>query len=265
MYWKNAAAQSLPFTLNPRLLYRGTGASIANEMQMMVLQFGLTRVFQRLLGHSSEEEYTPIELLGTSTMGGLTAALATSPIELIMIQQQLHGRSLPSTAFSIVAGFGAGSRGLYRGLGATMMRDGIYVGGLLGITPVMQSYLMNTHNLGSRQASFGASILGGIICSALSHPADILKTCLQGDLHQVKFKTSMQTLRTLWREGGARRFFKGGFARTLNITATIYIANESVLRLPPILFGTSSESNGGTSGGCNKTTTATGPALSSYF
>ncbi len=40
LYWKNAAAQRLPFTLDPRLLYRGTGASIANEMQMMVMQFG---------------------------------------------------------------------------------------------------------------------------------------------------------------------------------------------------------------------------------
>ena len=35
LYWKNAKALSLPFTLNPKLIYRGTAASIFNEMQMM--------------------------------------------------------------------------------------------------------------------------------------------------------------------------------------------------------------------------------------
>ncbi len=28
LYWKNAKAQGLPFTLNPRILYRGTSASV---------------------------------------------------------------------------------------------------------------------------------------------------------------------------------------------------------------------------------------------
>ena len=35
LYWKNARAQGLPFTLNPRIMYRGTFTSILNEMQMM--------------------------------------------------------------------------------------------------------------------------------------------------------------------------------------------------------------------------------------
>jgi len=35
LYWKNARAMKLPFTINPRIIYRGTAASIFNEMQMM--------------------------------------------------------------------------------------------------------------------------------------------------------------------------------------------------------------------------------------
>ena len=35
LYWKNARAQGLPFTMNPRVVYRGTFTSILNEMQMM--------------------------------------------------------------------------------------------------------------------------------------------------------------------------------------------------------------------------------------
>ena len=48
LYWKNARAQGLPFTLNPKIIYRGTAASVLNEMQMMGMQFGCTGALQRL-------------------------------------------------------------------------------------------------------------------------------------------------------------------------------------------------------------------------
>jgi len=48
LYWKNARAQGLPFTISPSLVYRGTSTSIVNEMQMMGVQFGLTGALQRL-------------------------------------------------------------------------------------------------------------------------------------------------------------------------------------------------------------------------
>ena len=47
LYWKNARAQGLPFTLDPKIIYRGTAASIVNEMQMMGMQFGCTGALQR--------------------------------------------------------------------------------------------------------------------------------------------------------------------------------------------------------------------------
>ena len=48
LYWKNARAQGLPFTLNPRIIYRGTAASVLNEMQMMGMQFGCTGALHRI-------------------------------------------------------------------------------------------------------------------------------------------------------------------------------------------------------------------------
>ena len=44
LYWKNAAQQKMPFTLNPALLYRGLGASITNMavltgMQVYILHY----------------------------------------------------------------------------------------------------------------------------------------------------------------------------------------------------------------------------------
>ena len=41
-----------------------------------------------------------------------------------------------------------GGAAILRGLIPCAIRDGIYVGGLLGITPVLQDYLMDTHGFG---------------------------------------------------------------------------------------------------------------------
>jgi hypothetical protein len=218
----------MPFTLNLRLLYRGTGASVLNEMQMMAIQFGLTRMFQRLYGHAPGQDSSAQQLMGASLCGGMVAALVASPIELIMIQQQRQGGSLLGTV-TRVARLGVGSSGVMRGVAATMARDGIYVSGLLGITPVVQKYCTD-RGMSTPKASFVGSIVGGTLCSLVSHPADIVKTCMQGDLQQQRFSTATSTLALLWREGGARRIYSGAAARCLNITMTIYVANESVIR-----------------------------------
>ena len=38
-------------------------------------------------------------------------------------------------------------------------------------------------------------------------------------------------------EGGVSRLFDGCFWRTVNICGTVWIANECLHRLPPIMFG----------------------------
>mmetsp|Transcript_74946 Transcript_74946/g.199827 ORF Transcript_74946/g.199827 Transcript_74946/m.199827 type:complete len:95 (-) Transcript_74946:726-1010(-) len=49
IYWKNAAQQGLPFTMNPSILYRGLGAALCNEMGQMAVQFGTTSWVQKLV------------------------------------------------------------------------------------------------------------------------------------------------------------------------------------------------------------------------
>ena len=47
-YWKNAAQQGLGFTLNPRLLYRGTTVSAINDGTLTAFQFAASGWFQKL-------------------------------------------------------------------------------------------------------------------------------------------------------------------------------------------------------------------------
>ena len=224
LYWKNAKAQKLPFTMNPRVIYRGTAASLYNEMQMMGLQFGLTGLFQRFnLG-----EY------GAAMFGGATAAIFASPVELVMIQQQKFGGNILQTSSRIVSEFGA--MGMFRGLMPAMIRDALYVSGFLGITPLTQNYLMERHKMSAVESGFWASMLGGVAAAVPSHPLDLVKTCMQGDMKQSTYTSMTKSFRGLLNEGGVRRLFSGCFWRSFNIIATVYIANECRVRFPPLLF-----------------------------
>jgi len=225
-YWKNAAVQHLPFTLNPKLLYRGTACSIMNECQAMGIQFGGTSWFQKIIGTSPLKVTRQQEEFAASSLGGLTAATIASPVELIMIQQQKFGLNLSTTSFKIISQYGVLRNGIMRGLYATAWRDSIYCYGMLGVTPVLQDYLIEKHNLSMTSASLYASVLGGVVAALPSQPFDVIKTCMQGDLPQNKYRSFRETFKQLYIEGGCRRLFHGCFWRTVNIVATVYIANE---------------------------------------
>lgn len=160
LYWKNARAMKLPFTLDPRVIYRGTGASIFNEMQMMGLQFGITGFFNKIFANDSGSMSVSNTFI-SAILGGVITATFSCPVELVMIQQQKHSGSLIGTPIRIAKQFGVGSGGLFRGLTLTMTRDGIYVAGMLGMTPLMQQYLMDKQNMSINRASFVASVVGG--------------------------------------------------------------------------------------------------------
>lgn len=226
LYWKNARAQNLPFTLNPVVLYRGTAASIFNECQMMGLQFGVTGYFRKALHSTDIKILKKYEDVVSTAFGGIFPAFLVSPVELIMIQQQRFGGSFISNSLRVMNNHGFSSSGVMRGVLSTTLRDSIYVTGMLGVTPLYYEILKKKYGFNSISAGFYSSLLGGIFAAIPSHPFDVIKTCMQGDLKKEKYKGFIRTSMVLWREGGLNRVFSGCMWRTINITATVYVANE---------------------------------------
>lgn len=168
---------------------------------------------------------TPWEDMSSALLGGGIGALYTSPVELMMIQQQVRNKPLIDTAKETVTRFGLTS-GVYRGFVAAVARDSIYVGGMLGVTPIIQNVLMEEHEMGISSSGFVASMVGGIAAAVLTCPADVVNTCMKGDLAGTTYGTLTQTLKTLWADGGLKRYFSGVHWRCANITGTILIVNE---------------------------------------
>ncbi|CAM9292008.1 unnamed protein product [Ectocarpus fasciculatus] len=232
LYWKNARALKLPFTLNPRIIYRGTAASMFNEIQMMAVQYGTTGFFHKIFHGENPEKMSNAHHFFSATLGGVISACFTSPVELVMIQQQQFGGTLVGTPIKVIKTHGILHNGIFRGLGPAMMRDSIYVTGLLGFTPFFQDMFEKDFGMGVGNAGMCASMLGGLVAAVPSHPFDIIKTCMQGDMNKETYKGIISTAKKLWGEGGVRRMFNGCMWRTINITATVYIANECRIRFP---------------------------------
>jgi hypothetical protein len=81
----------------------------------------------------------------------------------------------------------------------------------------------------------GASLAGGVIVGVATCPFDAMSTVMKGDIERVKFGGFIDTAKKQ-AAGGIPKLFGGVFWRTVNITGTIYLANEARVRLGPIMF-----------------------------
>lgn len=239
LYWKNARAQSLPFILTPSIVYRGTTASIINESIAGGVQFLCTGWFRRILDKDSaisSRSMRQIADVGSAVLGGLSVSIISCPVELVMIQQQRYGGSFLSTQKRIISE--GGIFGAFRGLAATAGREAFYVAAMLGITPMVQEYLIEQQRMSLAMSGVLASTVGGVLAALPSNPFDVVKTCQQGDIAGKTYKGALHTIGVLLKNSGSHgisRLFYGGMWRMINVIGTVYLTNECRVRLSPFV------------------------------
>lgn len=225
IYWKNAAQQGLKFTWDPRVVYRGLGAALVNECGQMGFQFGATGVFKKLLGSGTAND------LLAPVLGGAAIGPFAQICELTMIQQQRFGGTLAQTPIRIFREYGF--QGIMRGLSVTIIRDAIYVGALLGSTPVLQDVLekqgMNQYVAETVSGGISGAVAGVVTC-----PLDACNTVMKGDLGREIYGGPIETFQKRV-NGGIGMVFGGVFWRTFNIMGTIIIANAVRIRIQPYM------------------------------
>jgi len=233
-YWKNAKQQGLPFTIDPRITYRGFFSNCVNFVSCTVWQFTANGLVKKYMTGGSTRELTPSEQIGSALFAGGTSAVLCSPLELIMIQQQRKGGSLLGAAHGITkSGFSNWGRGFWM----TCAREGVYTGGYLGVTPVIRSALQEKFPQWNEDGCRAiGSIFGGLFACYLSHPCDTLKTCLQGDIEGKKFSSHVSAIKTLYKEGGIASFYRGSPWRLFRQIAGIFILDKIRTNLSPVLF-----------------------------
>ena len=193
--------------------------------------------------NDNERALSEKEILSASFGAGALSALFYGPVDLVTIQQQkLHSAPI-ATVRTLMKEYGTLS--LFRGLGATIVREGIYTAGYLGLSPVIAHHLMEKKQNPSESESllddeycypmfgnrpFLACIVGacmaGSLSAILTHPADTAKTCVQSDMTKQKWPNARIALLKMWTgevEGGTGRMWKGLGPRIMRLSGASYV------------------------------------------
>jgi len=222
IFLKHARMQGLPLTMDPRMLWRGTMASISNETGQAGLQFLTTGFFKRFARGNLGRPLSALEDAGAAAAGGAVSALYVSPVELVMIQQQRFGGSIQKTLWRLQRDFGL--YGFARGYLATGLRDSVYVIGMLSATPFLEKEVKQM-GFGAATGSVVGSLTAGVVAGTLSCPFDCIKACMKGDIERKTYGSFVGTGRSLYRAGGLGRLFHGGEWRCANLFGCFFIVS----------------------------------------
>lgn len=230
----------------PSSLYRGMAAPLASVTFQNAMVFQtyavLSRAFDRPVSAKDPPSYKGVALGGTGT--GALQSLLLSPVELIKIRLQLHnlGQMTESRTGPVMLAKNIwrkeGLRGLYRGLGVTVMRDGPSHGLYFWTYEYMREQLHPGCRKSGEESLNTMLIAGGLagVASWIScYPLDVVKTRIQAQTpSSLKYNGILDCFKKSINEEGYSVLWRGlgtAVARAFVVNGAIFAAYEVTLRL----------------------------------
>lgn len=218
--------QGQPFTLNPRILYRGTAVVLSTMVPSTMAQLTATayieRSYEKSVGGSTT--ISPEARMLTSFMGGATASPLSNMITLTITQQHKHSISafLP-TAKDFLKKHSA--RRLFTGLPSTMMADGLFILSFYGLAPTIKKHIRAAD---SENVLFdvGSGFLAGWFAAVATHPAVRVKTIQHtaADTNG-KVPSILAAVKNIVAQDGYVGFYKGLSPRLIGLPLTVAAAS----------------------------------------
>jgi len=231
VFWKTEMQQKrfdMYRAINPRFCYRGLPMAVVGIAPITCIQFGTnSAILNAFTSHRGGfSNVTDSDRLVAGVVAGMTSALVQSPCQLVEVNQQNHG----GTIFKMIRRIHAahGIPGFFRGLTMTMGREGIFCSSYIALNPLMQEKLKERGVNGS-QASVYSAVATGTFGALLSHPADTLKTRLQGGVLALPGGTEgprapREALQTIARSGPMiSQLYAGCAPRVFRLICCTYI------------------------------------------
>jgi Mitochondrial carrier protein len=222
-YAKNMVQQKQPIVLNPAVMYRGVGANALNMGSCTMIQFVVGGSLKNVVLAGEHRHLSLAEEMVCGIGAGAVSALVGSPLELIMIQQQRKG----GATFATIQNIGQLSPLTFtRGFTGAMIRESLWTCGYLSIPPVVRRTLMESYPdqfPNNNTARVPAALLGGLFACYLTHPADTIKTCMQGDIERKVYGSFTQTAAKIWSESSLPGFYRGATFRYGRMVCAVFI------------------------------------------
>lgn len=235
-------------------MYRGAAVNLTLVTPEKAIKLAANDFFRQLLMEDRMQRNLKMEMLA-GCGAGMCQVVVTCPMEMLKIQLQDAGRlaghpqgsaSAPPSSMSYTMGSASthkrpsatliawellrtqGLAGLYRGLGATLLRD-------IPFSVIYFPLFANLNNLGvserTGKASFAHSFVSGCAAGSVAAvavtPLDVLKTriqTLQKGLGEDSYSGTADCARKLWTREGPAALMKGAGCRALVIAPLFGIA-----------------------------------------
>ncbi|KAK9410120.1 mitochondrial glutamate carrier 1 [Crotalus adamanteus] len=237
-------------------MYRGAAVNLTLVTPEKAIKLAANDFFRYHLAKDGSKLTLPKEMLA-GCGAGTCQVIVTTPMEMLKIQLQDAGRiaaqkksMIGQAQLSPSAGTGAaesvvetrmtaiqitrdllrskGIAGLYKGLGATLVRD-------VPFSIVYFPLFANLNKLGQKspevKAPFYVSFLSGCAAGSTAavavNPCDVIKTRLQSlqrGVNEDTYSGIIDCTRKIWRNEGPLAFFKGAYCRALVIAPLFGIA-----------------------------------------
>ncbi|EDW63988.1 mitochondrial uncoupling protein 4 [Drosophila virilis] len=207
-------------------LYSGFSALVLRHSFVSGLKIGSYDYLRSKWSVRTDDKVTismPCTMLAGIVSGALST-IASNPLDLVKLQMQMESKrillGMPPRSTGIMQALQfiysqGGLRSLYRGLGPNIMRASLFsLGGIsfydLGKRNI-KKLLNSEENL---LVQFLAAMVAGFFCSALSCPADVVKSRIMNQPvddqgRPLRYKNSIDCLQQLVKEEGPMAIYKG--------------------------------------------------------
>uniref|UniRef100_A0A1I7TZJ0 Mitochondrial 2-oxodicarboxylate carrier n=1 Tax=Caenorhabditis tropicalis TaxID=1561998 RepID=A0A1I7TZJ0_9PELO len=207
--------------------YKGILPPILAETPKRATKFFTFEQYKIAFTHS--EIPMPLTMSMAGLFSGLTEAIVICPFEVVKVRLQAdrkssvkEQRSTAAMAREIYKTEGFGTSGLYRGLGATLGRHGVwnmvYFGLYHSCKEIIPDAKQNpTSNLLGR---IGLGFTAGSLASIFNIPFDVAKSRIQGpqpDPLSRKYSGTMQTIALVYKEEGFGALYKGLLPKVMRL------------------------------------------------
>ena len=213
-----------PFTLNPKMLYRGLVPNAFSMIPTTALQVGLDQWFQNYL-FKDTAALSQKQLTATAFFAGVGSSMICCPTEMIMLKQRYDRLSFLVATQRLIQQRGVSS--LYSGLVATALREGLFTSFFLVATPALKAKIKPYYS-----NDYGASLLAGFTsgvgATLMSQGVDTIKTRQQSASTTMGF---VQTAKQIYASQGMPGFFKGTIPRGVRVMSAITLmgfVNEKI-------------------------------------
>ncbi|CAG9760465.1 unnamed protein product [Ceutorhynchus assimilis] len=198
--------------------YKGIVPPILAETPKRAVKFFTFEQYKQFFLFGSPTP-TPVTFSLAGLGAGITEAILVNPFEVIKVTLQSNratGTQVPSTWIvtkDILKKHGIGSRGLFKGVSATIWRNGLFNMVYFGFYHSVKGWLPVDED--PLQEFFHKVLIGfisGSLASCINIPFDVAKSRIQGPqplAGQIKYTGTFQSLSLVYREEGFLALYKG--------------------------------------------------------